>query len=155
MAVFETYNHFKHSHSVSSDYLLIETSNYLIIYQANNCPKSFSLKTLKKSLLSISSSLSNRSEQKVICWVVFSYISTIHQLSENFMNVLQILTVPLTELFCNFLKSLFISVLENFISSRLSLVALGMVPSAPTKLLVSFLWVDHKLPLSLQLFSKR
>ena len=132
MAVSETYNHFNHSHSISYDYVLTETSNYLIIYQANNYMPKVSLITLKKILLSISSSLSNRSEQKAVCWVVFSYISTIHQLSENFMNVLQIFTVPLTELFCNFLKSLFISVLENFISSRLSLVALGMVPSAPT-----------------------
>ena len=57
---------------------------------------------------------------------------TIHQLSENFINVLQIFTAPLTELFCNFLKSLFISILENFISLRLSLVALGIVPSATT-----------------------
>ena len=57
--------------------------------------------------------------------------STIHQLSENFINVLQIFTVPLTELFCNFLKSLFISILENFISFRLFLVALRIVPSAP------------------------
>ena len=100
--------------------------------QAITCPKSVSLKTLKKSLLSISSLLSNRSEQKAVCWVVFRHISTIHQHSEDFMNVLQIFTVPLTELFCNFLKSLFISVLENFISFRFSLVALRMVPSAPT-----------------------
>ena len=132
LAVPETYNHFNHSRSVSYDYVSTETSNYLIIYQANNYMPKVSLITLKKSLLSIPSSLSNRSEQKAVCWVVFSYISTIHQLSENFMNVLQIFTVPLTELFCNFLKSLFISVLENFISSRLSLVALGMVQSAPT-----------------------
>ena len=132
LAVSETYNHFNHSHSISYDYVLTETSNYLIIYQANSYMSKVSLTTLKKILLSISSSLSNRSEQKAVCWVGFRYISTIHQLCENFMNVLQIFTVPLTELFCNFLKSLFISVLENFISFRLSLVALGMVPSAPT-----------------------
>ena len=132
LAVSETYNHFNHSHSISYDYVLTETSNYLIIYQANSYMSKVSLTTLKKILLSISSSLSNRSEQKAVCWVVFRHISTIHQLSENFMNVLQIFTIPLTELFCNFLKSLFISVLENFISFRLSLVALGMVPSAPT-----------------------
>ena len=129
LAVSETYNHFNHSHSVSYDHVLTETSNYLIIYQANKYMPKVSQ---SQNLLSISSSLSNRSEQKAVCWVVFSYISTIHQLSENFMNVLQIFTVPLTELFCNFLKSLFISVLENFISFRLSLVALGMVPTAPT-----------------------
>ena len=54
------------------------------------------------------------------------------QLSENAMNVFQIFNVYLTELFCNFIKSLFISNLANFISFRLYLVVLGIVSSATT-----------------------
>ena len=45
------------------------------------------------------------------------------------MNVLQIFTFVLTDSFGSFLKNFFISILENF---RLSLVALGIVPSAQT-----------------------
>ena len=48
------------------------------------------------------------------------------------MNVFQIFNVYLTELFCNFIKSLFISNLANFISFRLYLVVLGIVSSATT-----------------------
>ena len=75
------------------------------------------------------------------------------------LKILQILLL-LWQMFCNFHISVFISILENFIFFRLSLVALGIVPSAPITtsnilkclctLFVNFLWVDHKLSLSLQ-----